>query len=45
MDGKGDLLARDTSGNLYIHPGNGTGSGFGARVKVGGGWNTYTILN
>ncbi|MFI6059896.1 FG-GAP repeat domain-containing protein [Streptomyces sp. NPDC051286] len=43
-DGKGDLLTRDSSGYLYVHPGNGTGSGFGARIKVGGGWNTYNVI-
>ncbi|SDK78568.1 FG-GAP repeat domain-containing protein [Streptomyces indicus] len=43
-DGKGDLLARDRSGYLYLHPGTGTGSGFGSRIKIGGGWNTYTVI-
>nr|WP_079168603.1 VCBS repeat-containing protein [Streptomyces colonosanans] len=43
-DGKGDLLTRDSAGYLYVHPGNGTGRGFGARVKVGGGWNTYNVI-
>ncbi|MDF6042928.1 VCBS repeat-containing protein [Streptomyces sp. JH14] len=43
-DGKGDVLTRDTGGYLYIHPGNGTGSGFGARIKVGGGWNVYNTI-
>ncbi|MEU1466925.1 VCBS repeat-containing protein [Streptomyces sp. NPDC005761] len=43
-DGKADLLTRDTSGYLYIHPGTGTGRGFGARVKVGGGWNVYDVI-
>ncbi|MEU9951779.1 VCBS repeat-containing protein [Streptomyces sp. NPDC047939] len=43
-DGKADLLTRDTGGYLYIHPGNGTGSGFGARIRVGGGWNAYNVI-
>ncbi|MET7858361.1 VCBS repeat-containing protein [Streptomyces sp. NPDC005318] len=43
-DGKGDVLTRDTGGYLYIHPGNGTGSGFGARIRVGGGWNAYNVI-
>ncbi|MGQ4358639.1 FG-GAP-like repeat-containing protein [Streptomyces sp. SAS_272] len=39
-DGKADLVARDTGGNLYRQ--NGTGSGaFGARVKIGAGWQKY----
>ncbi|MER6115543.1 VCBS repeat-containing protein [Streptomyces sp. NPDC001743] len=43
-DGKGDLLTRDTGGTLYLHPGNGTGSGLAARVRVGGGWNAYSVI-
>ncbi|MCX5226710.1 VCBS repeat-containing protein [Streptomyces sp. NBC_00233] len=40
-DGKGDLLARDTSGVLYLHRGNGLGTGFAARIRIGAGWNGY----
>ncbi|MCX5227166.1 VCBS repeat-containing protein [Streptomyces sp. NBC_00233] len=36
----GDLLARDRSGVLWLHQGNGAGS-FAARVQVGGGWQIY----
>ncbi|WP_285564966.1 VCBS repeat-containing protein [Streptomyces sp. RTGN2] len=43
-DGKGDLLTRDTGGTLYLHPGNGTGSGFAARIRIGGGWNAYNVI-
>ncbi|MEU4040039.1 FG-GAP-like repeat-containing protein [Streptomyces collinus] len=39
-DGKSDLVARDTSGNLYLNAGSGTGS-FGARTKIGTGWQGY----
>ncbi|MFE9561108.1 FG-GAP repeat domain-containing protein [Streptomyces sp. NPDC006487] len=43
-DGKADLLARSSaSGYLYLYANNGAG-GFAARVKVGGGWNTYKKL-
>ncbi|MEV7419204.1 VCBS repeat-containing protein [Streptomyces sp. NPDC089919] len=43
-DGKADLVAREAaSGSLYLYPGNGTG-GFGSRIRVGGGWNTYKKL-
>ncbi|MGQ4491097.1 FG-GAP repeat domain-containing protein [Streptomyces sp. SAS_281] len=39
-DGKGDLLARDTKGDLYLYPGNGL-TEFGAKIKVGYGYGTY----
>ena len=37
----GDLVARDTSGVLWLYQGNGTG-GFSTRVKVGGGWGAFS---
>ncbi|MFI8420867.1 FG-GAP repeat domain-containing protein [Streptomyces sp. NPDC085479] len=40
-DGTSDLLARDTSGVLYLYRGNGAGTGFASRVRVGSGWNAY----
>ncbi|MFF9146853.1 FG-GAP repeat domain-containing protein [Streptomyces sp. NPDC014861] len=40
-DGKSDLLARDRSGVLYLYRGNGAGTGFASRVRVGTGWNAY----
>ncbi|SES49614.1 Repeat domain-containing protein [Streptomyces sp. yr375] len=39
-DGKADLVVRDTAGGLYRLPGTGTGT-FGARVKIGAGWQGY----
>ncbi|MFF5917880.1 FG-GAP repeat domain-containing protein [Streptomyces flavochromogenes] len=39
----GDLLARDTSGTLWLYLGKGDGT-FAPRVKVGGGWNAYVSL-
>ncbi|GKQ36905.1 VCBS repeat-containing protein [Streptomyces sp. A012304] len=42
-DGKADLVARDTAGGLYRLPGTGTGT-FGARVKIGAGWQNYKGL-
>ncbi len=43
-DGNPDIIARSTTGNLYLYPGNG-GTGFGARVTIGyGGWNGMTAL-
>lgn len=43
-DGRGDILARDSSGNLYLYPGRGDGAQLGARTKVGSGWNTYSKI-
>ncbi|MER5962033.1 FG-GAP-like repeat-containing protein [Streptomyces sp. NPDC002057] len=39
----GDLVARDTSGVLWLYQGNGTG-GVAPRVRIGGGWNAFTQL-
>ncbi|MFE1347448.1 FG-GAP repeat domain-containing protein [Streptomyces sp. NPDC058757] len=43
-DGKGDLLARDRSGVLYLMRGNGEGTGFASRIRVGAGWASYNRL-
>ena len=43
-DGRADLVARDTAGNLYRQSGDGKGS-FGARTKIGSGWGTYKSLS
>ncbi|MFH8625398.1 FG-GAP repeat domain-containing protein [Streptomyces vietnamensis] len=39
----GDLVARDTSGVLWLYQGNGAG-GFTTRVKVGSGWGAFSQL-
>ncbi|MER5964417.1 VCBS repeat-containing protein [Streptomyces sp. NPDC002057] len=39
----GDLLARDTSGVLWLHLGKGDGT-FSPRVRVGGGWGAFSQL-
>ncbi|WP_329402189.1 FG-GAP repeat domain-containing protein [Streptomyces melanogenes] len=39
----GDLLARDTTGALYVYLGYGTGK-LATRYKVGGGWNAYNLI-
>ncbi|WP_443744599.1 FG-GAP-like repeat-containing protein [Streptomyces sudanensis] len=39
----GDLVARDTTGVLWLYQGNGAG-GFAARVRIGSGWNAFTQL-
>ncbi|MEU2022002.1 VCBS repeat-containing protein [Streptomyces sp. NPDC016469] len=43
-DGKGDLLARDTGGDLYLYQGNGLGTKFATKVKVGYGYDTYNKI-
>jgi hypothetical protein len=44
-DGKADLLARDTSGELWLYRGTGDPTRpFEPRIAVGPGWNTYTAL-
>ncbi|MEU9454591.1 VCBS repeat-containing protein [Streptomyces sp. NPDC048277] len=42
-DGKSDLVARDTAGNLYRLTGTGRGT-FAARVKIATGWQGYKGL-
>ncbi|KUL55477.1 hypothetical protein ADL22_00880 [Streptomyces sp. NRRL F-4489] len=39
----GDLVARDTSGVLWLYQGDGAGN-FTARVRIGGGWNAFSHL-
>ncbi|MFI0241655.1 FG-GAP-like repeat-containing protein [Streptomyces sp. NPDC016845] len=39
-DGRGDVIARDTSGNPYRYDGIAGGS-FNPRVKIASGWNVY----
>ncbi|PNH81901.1 hypothetical protein CXZ05_15970 [Arthrobacter sp. AFG20] len=43
-DGRADLLARDSSGVLWSHLGNGTGS-FPTRIRVGAGWNIMNAIS
>ncbi|MFF4157443.1 FG-GAP repeat domain-containing protein [Streptomyces sp. NPDC001678] len=46
-DGKGDLIARDASGTLYIYPGTGDAAAEAAlstRITVSSGWGDYRIL-
>ncbi|MFF1509183.1 FG-GAP repeat domain-containing protein [Streptomyces sp. NPDC058326] len=43
-DGKGDLLARDRSGVLYLYKGNGEGDKFATRIRVGSGWGGYNKI-
>ncbi|MEV8534694.1 VCBS repeat-containing protein [Streptomyces sp. NPDC051211] len=42
-DGRGDLLARTPSGDLYLYRATGaaTGNPFAGKVKVGSGWKIY----
>ncbi|MFF3920744.1 FG-GAP repeat domain-containing protein, partial [Streptomyces sp. NPDC001852] len=44
-DGHPDLLARDTSGVLWLYPGSGNAAApFKPRIRIGSGWNTYSTL-
>jgi|GEM_PF-2527676 len=42
-DGRGDIVARDSGGSLYLYPGNGAG-GLSPRVRIGGGWGGYVVV-
>jgi hypothetical protein len=43
-DGRADVLARESAtGFLWLYPGNGA-NGFGARVRVGSGWNAMSAI-
>ncbi|MFD9791100.1 FG-GAP-like repeat-containing protein [Streptomyces sp. NPDC059070] len=46
LDGKPDLLGRDSAGALYLYKGTGDAkSPFKQRVKIGNsGWNTYRLM-
>ena len=43
-DGKGDLLGRDSSGNLYLFRGYNNGTQLAGRQLVGGGWGAYNAI-
>ncbi|MBP2582311.1 hypothetical protein J3A78_002789 [Streptomyces sp. PvR006] len=44
-DGRPDLVATDTAGALWLYKATGDAAKpFEARVRVGGGWNTYDLL-
>ncbi|MCL2553886.1 MAG: N-acetylmuramoyl-L-alanine amidase, partial [Actinomycetia bacterium] len=44
-DGKGDMIARDSSGGLYLYTGTGKAAApFAAKLKIGTGWQTYNAL-
>lgn len=44
-DGRPDLVATDTAGVLWLYKATGDAAKpFEARVRVGGGWNTYDLL-
>jgi hypothetical protein len=43
-DGSDDVLARDSSGNLYLYRGNGQGGFVQGRTLVGTGWNGINLI-
>ncbi|MFE3807484.1 trypsin-like serine protease [Streptomyces sp. NPDC059131] len=38
-----DLMAVDSAGKAYLHPGNGAGS-FGTRTLIGSGWSQFSMV-
>jgi hypothetical protein len=45
-DGKADIVARDSKGVLYVHPGTGSATApYGARLTIGSGWNQYNLFS
>ena len=42
-DGRPDVIARDTSGRLWLYPNNGAGDWF-TRIDLGGGWSPMTAI-
>ncbi|MDX3112107.1 trypsin-like serine protease [Streptomyces scabiei] len=45
-DGKADFYARDSAGYLWLYKGTGNASApFQNRVKIGGGWNIYSLIS
>ncbi|MGO4589672.1 FG-GAP repeat domain-containing protein [Paenarthrobacter sp. 2TAF44] len=42
-DGVPDVIARDTNGNLWLYPGNGTG-GWKPRLQIGWGWTDMDLM-
>jgi hypothetical protein len=44
-DGRGDVLAKDRSGVLWVYPGLGSKTTvLGTRLRVGGGWGAYHLV-
>ncbi|WP_108999398.1 trypsin-like serine protease [Streptomyces rishiriensis] len=45
-DGRADFYARDSAGYLWLYKGTGNASApFQNRVKIGGGWNVYSLIS
>ena len=42
-DGRDDVIARDSSGRLWLHPGTGS-AGYGPRRQLGTGFNTFNAI-
>ena len=43
-DGRADLLAVRTNGDLYLYRGNGVGGFAGPGVKIGAGWGVFATV-
>ncbi|WNI15151.1 N-acetylmuramoyl-L-alanine amidase [Actinacidiphila sp. ITFR-21] len=44
-DGRPDLIARDSKGNLWLFKGTGTSTVLAARTSIGSGWNSYNLIS
>jgi hypothetical protein len=42
-DGRPDVIARDTTGELWLYPNNGAGDWL-KRIDLGPGWNPMTAI-
>jgi hypothetical protein len=42
-DGRADLMSRNSSGRLYLYPGNGSG-GVQAASQIGSAWSPFTVV-
>jgi len=40
-DGRSDLVAVRSTGDLYLYRGNGAGGFAGAGTRIGGGWSAF----
>ena len=43
-DGKADILAETSTGDLYLYHGNGRGGFTGGSTKIGAGWNIFATM-
>ncbi|MDN3240751.1 FG-GAP repeat domain-containing protein [Glycomyces tritici] len=44
-DGRADLLVRGADGDLHLHPGTGRGGFTSPSIKIGAGWNAFSLIS